>query len=165
MPGPVRHRLSPLMAVGLLFLLGVATGCTRSSASPLEGAAPSSSPASSGPPSKAITIAVKSDAENARLGPDGSYHDAFVPSQFTLSAGVPVTITIYNYDDMPHSFTSPPLGLDEFVPMGDAGSPSKVTFTFTPTKPGVYVWYCATPCDDWAMTHDFFMLGNITVTA
>lgn len=159
-----RHRLSPLMVVGLLFLLGLAAGCTRSSASPMLGAAPSS-PASSGTSPKAIAIDVKSDAESARLGPDGSYHDAFVPSALTLRAGVPVTITIYNYDDMPHSFTSPALSLDQFVSGGDARSPSKVTFTFTPTKPGVYVWYCATPCDDWAMTHDFFMLGNITVTA
>jgi hypothetical protein len=33
-------------------------------------------------------------------------------------------------------------------------------------KPGVYHWWCVMPCDDahgWAMQHDGYMAGTITV--
>jgi hypothetical protein len=45
-------------------------------------------------------------------------------------------------------------------------APTHATFTFTaPNKPGKYAWWFAVPCDPWAMAHDGFMRGYVTVTA
>ncbi|HZD03562.1 MAG TPA: cupredoxin domain-containing protein [Longimicrobiales bacterium] len=110
---------------------------------------------------ESFTISLKGEA---KLAPDGERYDAFSMTEFTVRAGVPVTMTIYNYDDMPHSFTSPRLGVDHMVASGEEDAPSVTRFTFTPTKAGTYWWYCATPCDEWAMTHIGYMIGKITVT-
>jgi hypothetical protein len=41
-----------------------------------------------------------------------------------------------------------------------------VKFTFkAPSQAGSYQWFCALPCDPWAMSHDGYMRGHITVTA
>jgi hypothetical protein len=41
-----------------------------------------------------------------------------------------------------------------------------MTFTFTaPKKAGRYQWWCAVPCDPWAMAHDGYMRGYVTVSA
>jgi heme/copper-type cytochrome/quinol oxidase subunit 2 len=78
-----------------------------------------------------------------------------------------VSVTVTNYDSGPHSFTSPSMGVNEVIPGGGTATIGKqVTFTFTaPTKPGSYVWWCAIPCDPWAMAHDGYMRGIVTVTA
>ena len=116
--------------------------------------------------SQALTLEVKSDSEHGRRGPDGDWHDAFLPADFTVQPGYTVTVTVYNYDDMPHSFTSSSLGVDETIPGGSASAPTKTTFTFTaPSKPGSYQWWCALPCDPWAMAHDGYMRGYMTVRA
>jgi len=42
--------------------------------------------------------------------------------------------------------------------------PVVTTFSFTaPTKQGAYTWFCAVPCDPWAMTHLGYMKGRVTV--
>ncbi len=105
--------------------------------------------------------------EHARRGPDGKWHDAFLPADFTVRPGHKVTITFNNYDGGAHTFTSPAMGVNAIIPGGGSvGAPHKTTFTFTaPTKPGKYAWYCAVPCDPWAMAHDGFMRGYVTVKA
>ncbi len=114
--------------------------------------------------SQALTLIVRSDAEHARRGPDGTWHDAFLPADFTVRARRRVTVTVYNYDVMPHSFTSSALGVDATVPAGSADTPSKTTFSFVaPATPGSYQWWCALPCDSWAMVHDGYMRGQVTV--
>ena len=114
--------------------------------------------------SQALTLIVRSDAEHARRGPDGTWHDAYLPADFTVRARRRVTVTVYNYDDMPHSFTSSALGVDATVPAGSADTPSKTTFSFVaPATPGSYQWWCALPCDSWAMVHDGYMRGQVTV--
>ena len=113
-----------------------------------------------------VTILAKSDTEHARKGADGKWHDAFLPASIVAKAGQRVTVTLSNYDDAPHTFTAPGLGVNVKVPGGSAGKPASVTFSFTaPKKPGVYEWFCAMPCDPAAMGQDGYMRGHVTVTA
>lgn len=115
--------------------------------------------------SESMKLVVKSDEEKGKKGSDGAWHDAFLPADFSVKAGATVTVTVYNYDDMPHTFTAPELGANVEVAAGSEDKPSKTTFTFqAPDKAGSYEWYCALPCDPWAMTHFGFMKGHVTVT-
>lgn len=117
-------------------------------------------------PAATIAIVAKSDTEHGRKGPDGKWHDAFLPADFTVKAGQRVTLTFTNYDDMAHSFNAAQLGVNVTVPGGSAKKPGTATVTFTaPTKPGAYLWICAMPCDPWAMSHDGYMRGYVKVTA
>ncbi|MBX5473935.1 MAG: cupredoxin domain-containing protein [Thermoleophilia bacterium] len=112
-----------------------------------------------------LTLIVKSDEEHAKKGPDGKWHDAFLPANFSLKAGVKTTVTIVNYDDAPHSLVSPSLGLNVVAPAAKGKTPGRITFTVDPKKAGRYDWWCGEPCDPWAMTHNGYMRGVIKVTA
>lgn len=113
-----------------------------------------------------MTIVVKSDTEHARKGPDGKWHDAFLPAHFSVRAGQRVSVTVNNYDDAQHTFTAPTLGVNKVIPAAAGKKAGTVTFTFTaPAKAGTYTWICAMPCDPWAMAHDGYMQGHVTVTA
>jgi len=116
--------------------------------------------------------------EAGLVGSDGNKHDTFYAlSDTTVTVGQQVTISVANYDDQPHSFTSPELGLDiQLPPAKGENDPTIVTYTFTPKKAGVFRWFCAIPCDadtnGWAMTagpkgvgQDNFLAGYITVNA
>jgi uncharacterized cupredoxin-like copper-binding protein len=159
--------------------------------SAMSGGGAGGSAASSAAPARTIALTMKPDA---KLGSDGNKHDAVLPNaDLTVKAGQTVRLTISNYDDMPHSFTSPGLakgaaipagmqqmqgtaqdlktmpmagmGVDKTIPGAVNGHPAKVVFTFTaPSKPGTYLWYCRLPCDPWAMAHDGYMRGHVTVT-
>jgi plastocyanin len=115
--------------------------------------------------SESLKVIVKTDTEHGRLGPDGKWHDAFVPADFTVHAGDKVTVTVENYDSSPHSFTSPSMGVNEIIAGGGTPSaPHESTFTFTaPKKAGAYQWWCSVPCDPWAMKHNGYMRGIVTV--
>ena len=119
-----------------------------------------------GPP-QAVRLVIKSDTEHGRHGPDGKWHDAFLPANFKVHAGRVVKVTVYNYDDMPHSFTSSTLSstelINENISAGSASTPSVTTFTFRAPAPGRYLWWCAMPCDPWAMAHIGYMRGIVTV--
>jgi plastocyanin len=113
-----------------------------------------------------ITMRVKPDDQHAKKGPDGQWHDAFLPADVTVRAGAPVQITFLNYDTSAHSFNSPSLGVNQVIPAGDPNHPKSFTVSFTaPKTGGSYQWYCALPCDPWAMTHDGFMRGFVKVIA
>lgn len=116
---------------------------------------------------QALTIGVKADDEHGRRGPDGKWHDAFLPADFSVHAGALVTITILNYDGGPHTFTAPGLHVNAIIPgNGALGHPQRITFSFrAPKSPGSYQWWCAVPCDPWAMTHDGYMRGVVKVIA
>jgi heme/copper-type cytochrome/quinol oxidase subunit 2 len=96
-------------------------------------------------------------------GPDKAHHDMIAPSDFVLRAGVPVTLTIVNFDDGNHTITSPALGLNIMIKAGidePDGSikPVTTTMTFTPKKAGQYRWNCMVMCDGpshWAMSAGF----------
>lgn len=131
------------------------------------GAAPSAATSDTAaiPSAESVKLVIKSDTEKGKIGPDGNWHDAFLPANFSVKAGATVHVTVYNYDDMPHTFTADQLGTNVTIPGGSEDKPSKTTFTFhAPSKAGSYEWYCAIPCDPWAMSHDGFMRGHVTVT-
>jgi plastocyanin len=132
-------------------------------------------------PGQAYTLEVLNGELAGKFGitaPDGVGHDTFVPSHMTVNAGQPVKITVYNYDEGPHTYTISELGISELVPAAkEAGTvPSSTTFTITFPKAGTFRWFCALPCDaghgGWAMTGDRlgegvdqtgFMGGIVTV--
>ncbi len=111
-----------------------------------------------------VDLIVKSDEEHAKRGPEGTWHDAFLPAGFTVQPGATVKVTVLNYDEGEHSFTSTQLGTNVTIAAGSPKSPAVTTFTFTaPTKAGSYTWHCALPCDPWAMSHMGYMRGAVTV--
>lgn len=159
------RRSLPILIVSLLavVLAGFAvSGCGSGGGA----TAASARPAKATLAAEHVTILAKSDTEHARKGADGKWHDAFLPAGIAAKAGQRVTVTLSNYDDAPHTFTAPGLGVNVKVPGGSAGKPATVTFSFTaPKKPGVYAWFCAMPCDPTAMGKDGYMRGHVTVTA
>jgi plastocyanin len=109
-------------------------------------------------------------------GSDGLRHDTTLGASFTVAQGSKVTVTVYNYDEGPHTITAAKLGLDVTIPGAkdeENGVPSKTTFTFTAAKVGEYLWFCSLPCDKgqayWDMKSPSkkigFMAGYITVAA
>lgn len=114
--------------------------------------------------SKAITLVVKSDEEHGRKGPEGKWHDAFLPASFTVARGARVKVTVYNHDEGAHSFTSAKLGVNARIPGGTDTRPRVTHFTFiAPRKAGRYEWHCNMPCDSSAMSQVGFMRGYVTV--
>jgi len=101
-----------------------------------------------------ITLIVQSDLT---LGPDGKLHDTFVPCNFTVYTNQVVNLTVINYDNGEHSFTSTTLNVNFQIPPSNVtGVPAIAQFQFTEPNAGVYRWYCNIPCDTdaggWAMT-------------
>lgn len=142
----------PMAAAGAVGA-GVAAGGGTSASSPAGAAVQS------------VTLAVDPPPLGGVVGSDGQVHDAFVPGTFTMKAGSTVEVTVVNYDAMPHTWTSPTLGVNASIPAGTSASPSRTTFTIHPTTAGTFSWYCATPCDPWSMVHDGYMRGTVTVTS
>ncbi len=105
----------------------------------------------------------------SHLGPDGKMHDSYSPTDFTVVQGVPVQVTIYNYDGGPHSFTCPTFGLNVVIPgTSKNGVPNVKTFTFTPQNTGSFMWQCELQCDggsgtDFSMWNDGYMVGTVKV--
>jgi plastocyanin len=162
--------LSTIVAV--VALANPGTQPTPASASMSAMMASSAMPASTAPAAKtdAVKLTIKSDDEHGKRGPDGKWHDAYLPANFTVHAGDRVTVTVYNYDTGSHTFTSPTLSaaglINEMIPAGSENAPHKTTFTFTaPSQTGKYLWWCAMPCDPWAMAHIGYMRGYVTVVA
>jgi hypothetical protein len=107
---------------------------------------------------------------------DGKRHDTTLGASFTVPQGTRVTVTVYNYDEGPHTITAPKLGLNIRIPGAkneEEGIPSKTTFTFVAKNAGKFVWFCSLPCDAgqgyWDMQNATkkigFMAGYITVAA
>jgi plastocyanin len=107
---------------------------------------------------------------DALLGSNKRVHDAYIPANIAARAGQKVIVTVYNLDTAPHTFTAQDLHLNVFVPGAKAqGLEAVTTFTFTVGKTGKYHWKCILPCDNgglnaWAMTHDGYMAGTITIS-
>jgi plastocyanin len=111
-----------------------------------------------------VSLTIKSDEEHAKKGPEGTWHDAYLPAEFTVKPGATVEVTVHNYDEATHTFTSTGLGTNQMIAAGSATKPATTTFTFkAPTKTGSYEWHCMMPCDPWAMSHTGFMKGAVTV--
>lgn len=139
-----------------------------------------------------LTIYVFRGKEAIGGAPDAKGHDTMVPATFAVKVGVPVKVTVINYDEGTHTITAPSLGLNQLIKPGTeftkapkgAGAtellnsvkPGITHFTLTVEKAGVYRWHCAVPCDagaaGWAMTpsqsgpsRDGFMAGYIVGVA
>jgi hypothetical protein len=179
-PGGVKQRSFNewmIVAVGLTGLLSilaiivsvVALSSSDTSADSGTRALASAAPAAAAvavPAPEAVKLVVKADDQHGRMGPDGKWHDAFQGGDFSAKAGQTVNVTVLNYDGSPHSFNSPSLGVNVTIPAGSDKVPHKVTFTFkAPSTAGAYQWFCALPCDPWAMAHDGYMRGHVTVLA
>lgn len=116
-------------------------------------------------PAKDVTLVVKSDEEHARKGPEGEWHDAFLPARVAARPGQRVNVTVYNYDEGEHSFTAPTIGLNVTLAGGSAKAPRRTTFSFVaPKRSGSYEWFCIFPCDPWAMGRADYMHGYVVVT-
>lgn len=161
--------VATLSALTLVVLAGLLSACgtsAKSSAQSTQQVAQSTTPASSAQPAVApetVNLVVKSDDEHGKMGSDGNWHDAFLPADFTVHAGAVVTVTVQNYDNSPHSFSSSDLNVNQVIKAGSEDTPSTTTFTFTASKAGSYTWKCDPACDPWAMNHDGFMRGVVTV--
>lgn len=123
----------------------------------------SSAPASVPPNAQRVQLVVNPQPLGGVKNPAGAVVDGFVPATFRMRVGVPVAVTVLNYDDMPHTWTSEALGVDAAIPAGTARSPSTTTFVIDPQAAGTFAWRCTTPCDAWAMAHDGYMRGTVTV--
>jgi uncharacterized cupredoxin-like copper-binding protein len=157
----MKRMIRSLVLAALAAALGLLVAATASA-----GAAKQAAPKFKAPSfALQATLVIRSDDEHGKKGPDGKWHDAFLPANFTVLAGVPVKVTVYNYDDGAHSFTSSTLGVNQLIPGAKGGTPSKTTFTFTAKKSGKYLWWCNQPCDPWAMSHVGFMRGYVNVVA
>jgi plastocyanin len=167
---PRSERGFPLFISSLALI--IAMGALLAVAFKLNGASAQSPTASagamsmpmSGQAAENVKLVVKSDEEHGKMGSDGNWHDAYLPADFSVKPGATVKVTVYNYDDAEHTFTSPELGTNATIAAGSEQSPSETTFTFTaPAKKGRFLWYCTMPCDPWAMAHVGFMRGYVTV--
>jgi heme/copper-type cytochrome/quinol oxidase subunit 2 len=113
-----------------------------------------------------IDLSIKDGVHYASA--DGKLHDSYSPADFTVQAGIPVVVTVTNFDTGDHSMYSADLGLNQVMKgASKEGVPTVTTFTFTPTKTGSFKWQCTIKCDggmsSYAMTHDGYMMGTINV--
>lgn len=129
------------------------------------GAGTSSAPTSVPANAQRVQLVVNPQPLGGVRNPGGEVVDGFVPATFRMRMGVPVAVTVLNYDDMPHTWTAAALGVDAAIPAGSASSPSTTTFVIEPRTAGTFEWRCTTPCDAWAMAHDGYMRGTVKVAA
>lgn len=121
--------------------------------------------AASTPAAVQVKLSVNPPPLGGVKGPDGQVYDAIVPATFTMKVGTTYEVTIYNYDIQSHSWMDPALNVDAIAPAGTASSPSVTHFTITPKSAGTFQWFCALPCDKWAMATNGFMRGFVVVKA
>jgi plastocyanin len=174
----MRLPLLVVVVTGAVAVAGCGSGSKASSGS--QSNAASATPAQSGAEGSVENVSMKiAGGKMAKalgyMTNDGKGHDTYIPSQFTVKAGSTIKVTVSNYDEGPHTFTSPDLGVNATIAPAtnaDKKIPSKTTFTFTAKKAGKFRWYCALPCDakaaGWAMTpgpngpaQDKYMAGYV----
>jgi hypothetical protein len=154
-----------------LMLLGAAVACAAF--------AVSTATASPATPKAVYTTMIIVGHTLGQKGSDSLNHDTTYGADFSVKRGQRITVSVYNYDEGPHTITNKALGLNVTIAGAkdeEKGVPSNTVFSFTPKKAGKFRWHCALPCDKgqgyWAMNvskasigRDGFMAGYITVTA
>jgi heme/copper-type cytochrome/quinol oxidase subunit 2 len=93
------------------------------------------------------TTPAQKPAENQRIVIHVTRSGLALPSDLVVRPGLPVTLVFVNPSRMPHSFDAPELGVNQIIPPGRPGRPSRTVLTFTAAR-GVYQWWCAVPCGD-----------------
>lgn len=176
---PRAVRLPVLLTAGLA-ALALTAGCGSASTKASHASAAGGAGAQTGGVQN-VALKIAGGKMAKQLGyttPDGKGHDTYIPSRFSVKVGEKVTVTVTNYDEGPHTFSSPEIGVNANIPgakNADKGIPSKTTFTFVVKKAGKFRWYCALPCDakakGWAMTPDAtgtdrqgYMAGYVTAS-
>jgi plastocyanin len=107
------------------------------------------------PVAKVVALSV---VPEGKRGPEGEKHDEFTVTEFAVRAGQPQALKIDNTDSVPHSITAPEAGVNIVL------TPGTHTYTLLVKHPGSYRWFCAFPCDEWAMQHPGYMAGSISVS-
>ena len=91
---PTKYILSFTTVVISAIAIAACGGSGSSSSSARAASSASSSAvkavAAPAPLTQSVTLLVKSDTEKARRGPDGQWHDAFLPGGFAVKAGATV---------------------------------------------------------------------------
>lgn len=166
MRGLVTLTASIVLVVVVVFAITAGAGAIWHKVTGTSSTANAAAPATStGPSAVAIKLEINPAPLGGVKGPDDLIHDAFVPGTFTMTVGTTYDVTIYNYDTQSHSWMSPGLNVSAVAPAGSLSSPTIVHFTIKPTKAGTIQWFCPLPCDKWAMAHNGFMRGYVTVKA
>ena len=112
----IRSRWYALLGLGALAVLAVALSACGSGNS--SGSASASGTGTQTQGAENVKLVIKSDEEKAKKGPEGKWHDAFLPADFSVKAGATVKVTVYNYDERPHSFTAAQLGTNATIAAG-----------------------------------------------
>ena len=73
---------------------GAATPMAGGMAGHMAGGGASTPAAAAETPVEDVKILVKSDEEQGKLGPEGTWHDAFLPADFSVKAGSVVRVTV-----------------------------------------------------------------------
>lgn len=166
--GPERrpaHRRLLLGAIGVFGLLvalsaGLVAVASSSRTTHMDAMARSmyaSSGSSTSGPAVPSSVSVKIVGGDKK-GSDGKMHDTVAPADFTVRVGRPLSLRIDNTDDAPHSITAPTAGVNIIA------QPGVHTYVLTVDKAGRFRWFCALPCDNWAMATPEFMGGYITAS-
>ena len=112
-----------------------------------------------------VVLLIDPPPDGGLTNPRGQLVDAFIPSDFSVRTGSPVRLTIYNYDDTPHTFTATGLSVDAVIPPALPTGPGNVTDGFTPTVTGSFPWHCRVQCNKWSMARAGYMRGVVRVMA
>lgn len=176
----VRIPLIGLALAAPAVMLGLSACGSSSSSTAPGGSSSSTAPVTaSGPQTYTLEVLNgKLATKSGITAADAIGHDTFIPSHMTVKAGEPVTMTVYSYDEHPHTYTISKLNINEKIKAHISDTqPSVTTFTVTFPKAGTYRWFCALPCDmdqgGWAMTadrnghgtaQDGFMAGYVSVS-
>jgi plastocyanin len=95
----------------------------------------------------------------------GDGYDKFFPGVMVVNQGDTVNVSVRNTDDMSHGFAIAAYDLNVAINPGQDQSNGSITpFTtsvqpFTASKPGVFRWFCTTPCGP----GHFEMFGQLVV--
>ncbi len=130
------NRTTTIRAVlGLAVLATVALGAAKAFAAPSVA-------------TDRVALVIKTDVEHGKQGPNGKWHDAYLPAAATVRAGDRVIVTVRSYDSAPHTFTIAKLGFNFMVKGGGSAShPVVTTFSFRAPAAGTYTWTCLQPCE------------------
>jgi plastocyanin len=153
-----KFGLRALAGVGILAAVLMSTVALVQSSERQEARAASQAAAQAAalpPVAKVVALSV---VPEGKRGPEGEKHDEFTVTEFAVRAGQPQELRIDNTDSVPHSITAPEAGVNIVL------TPGTHTYTLLVKHPGSYRWFCAFPCDEWAMQHPGYMAGSISVS-
>src|SRR5262249_38921636 len=161
MKAPITSQTSRRRFLGLsaavLAGVGLSTACRATGGDGTGGTSSSSAGASmikgsaNEPVDQPVARNVFPSAMKVVEGPEGNYHDAFVPAHLVVKTGIPVYLTVTNYSQESHSIDAPELNVHFQVKPAATNAdgrvaPSVMDVMFMPVTAGIYRWTCEMPC-------------------